>query len=398
MPRRSAFSDQLASKTRRNRLAIRPKPYTEPVREGVLLAYLKTGAGAGRWAVLTRAGSDEQGRAKYVRRVLADADDLSPADGSNVLAYDQAVRAAGERFERAGPITVRQAAAAYLKHMRAAKGERAESDARQKIESRILPALGEVKIADLTKTRVETWHASLVPESADADAERRARDTANRHLSALKAVLNHAFSDEANAIVSDTAWRRVKPFRKVGRAREDHFTAAQVRALIAATDDERFADLVAALFLTGARYGDLAACDVRHLDGDVLTIPSGKTGGRIVQLNDEAARLLARVAGKRAPGEPLFTRNEAGERWGTSHQHRPMKKALKAAGLPASASVYTMRHSHISRSIEAGVPVTIIAENCGTSVRMIEVNYAKALANARRKLLAKAGPALRLAA
>ena len=99
MPRRSEFSDQLSSKTRRNRLALRAKPYTEAVREGVLLGYLKTGAGAGRWAVLVRAGSDEQGRAKYARRALAVADDLSAADGSAVLSYDQAVRAAGERFE-----------------------------------------------------------------------------------------------------------------------------------------------------------------------------------------------------------------------------------------------------------------------------------------------------------
>jgi hypothetical protein len=60
-----------------------------------------------------------------------------------------------------------------------------------------------------------------------------------------------------------------------------------------------------------------------------------------------------------------------------------MKRALKAAGLPSAASVCTLRHSHISRSIEAAVPLTIIAENCGTSVRMIEVNNAKTLARAQ---------------
>jgi integrase len=135
---------------------------------------------------------------------------------------------------------------------------------------------------------------------------------------------------------------------------------------------------------------------VRHVDGDTLTVPAGKTGARIVTLTDEGATFLAKVAGKRAPGEPLFVRTDDGTRWGKSEQHRPMKRALKAAGLPASASVYSLRHSHISRAIESGVPLTLIAENCGTSVRMIELSYAKVLAATRRKLIQKAGPALRL--
>lgn len=397
MPRRSEYHDQLGSKTRRAKLPVRRKPYTEPIREGVLLGYRKTGPGAGRWFVLTRNGTDATGVAKYARRWLAIADDLQPANGRTILDHAQATRAAGEKFERAGPITVREAAQDYLKQQRAAKGERAAADAKQKLDSKVLPALGDAKVADLTKSRIEQWHAALVVQDADdPDAERRSRDSANRLLTTLRAVLNHAFADEANHIPTDVPWRRVKPFRNVGRAREDHFNATQVRALIAQAGDAHFADLVAGLFLTGARYGELVACDVRHLDGDTLMVPSGKTGARVVTLNDEAARLLKRLAGKRAPGEPLFARNDEGERWGKSHQHRPMKKALKAAGLPATASIYTLRHSHISRAIEAGVPVTLIAENTGTSVRMIEVNYAKALASVRRKLLAKAGPALRL--
>ena len=94
---------------------------------------------------------------------------------------------------------MREAAADYLKRMRAAKGERAEADARQKLDSRVLPVLGDVKVADLTKGRIEAVASvARAAEPAEPDAERRARDTANRMLSALKAVLNHAFGDEAN--------------------------------------------------------------------------------------------------------------------------------------------------------------------------------------------------------
>jgi integrase len=73
-----------------------------------------------------------------------------------------------------------------------------------------------------------------------------------------------------------------------------------------------------------------------------------------------------------------------------------MRAAVKAANFPASASVYTLRHSCISRQIEAGVPLTIVATNTGTSVRMIEQTYGKHLTHVRRELRERANPALRV--
>jgi integrase len=73
-----------------------------------------------------------------------------------------------------------------------------------------------------------------------------------------------------------------------------------------------------------------------------------------------------------------------------------MKAALKAAELPASASMYTIRHTYISRAIERGMPLTLIAENVGTSVRMIEQNYGKFIAHTRLDLIEKTAPVLRV--
>jgi integrase len=64
-----------------------------------------------------------------------------------------------------------------------------------------------------------------------------------------------------------------------------------------------------------------------------------------------------------------------------------MRDALEKAGLDPAGTFYALRHSHISRAIEGGVPLTVVAENCGTSVRMIETNYAKSLANRRREFI-----------
>ena len=64
------------------------------------------------------------------------------------------------------------------------------------------------------------------------------------------------------------------------------------------------------------------------------------------------------------------------------------------AGLDPEGTFYALRHSYISRAIEAGMPLNVLAENCGTSVRMIEKTYAKVLANKRREFIASGSPRL----
>jgi integrase len=71
-----------------------------------------------------------------------------------------------------------------------------------------------------------------------------------------------------------------------------------------------------------------------------------------------------------------------------------MKHALKKARLPADGSLYALRHTYVSRAIEGGVPLNIIADNCGTSVRMIEKTYAKILAENRRDFIERGAPSL----
>ena len=69
-----------------------------------------------------------------------------------------------------------------------------------------------------------------------------------------------------------------------------------------------------------------------------------------------------------AADEFLFLRCD-GQRWKKSDQTRPFKGALSAAALPGNGSIYALRHTYISFAIEGGVPRTVIAKNCWTSVR-----------------------------
>lgn len=390
MPRQA--KTDLRTKTARLRLPVREQPYFTQAGPNLTLGYRRKGAGPGAWLI-------REGKAPHYRyATFATADDLGPADGRDVLTFEQAMRqATSPALPTAAPITVRQAVEAYLTVL-AGRSDHAK-EARQRAEKWILPTLGRYRVDRLTKRQIEEWHAGMVREDADdPEAKRRSQDTANRHLTILRAALNSAFADDANNIPSDSAWRRVKAFRAVAGARSDHFDAAQVRKLIAeaAKFDKPFANLCEAAFLTGARYGELAACNVAHFDEQraVLAIPDGKTGSRPVTLSAEGVAFFKRMANKRPAAAILLPRAD-GDRWGKSEQHRPFKRAAAAAGLPASASFYALRHSHISRAIEAGMPLSLVAENCGTSLLMIQRNYAKVLAGIRRDTVNATAPRLR---
>ena len=67
-----------------------------------------------------------------------------------------------------------------------------------------------------------------------------------------------------------------------------------------------------------------------------------------------------------------------------------------AAGLPKKGSIYALRHTYISHAIEGEVPLTVIAKNCGTSVRMIEKTYSKLLASKEQGFIEKGMPSLNI--
>ncbi len=391
----SARAPKLETRANRLKLPVAKKPNYVRIAPGISLGYRRN-ATAETWVVRVASGDGNA----WTKRV-GTADDLDESDAETILTFWEAqaqaktvARGDHEGSTRKAPLTVERAAVAYLGNLEA-RNQRTANDARLRLNRLFLPRFGATHIADLTRTALEAWRDGLVGVSGDAEQRRKSQDTANRVLSIVKALLNHAVGDPANALSNDSAWRLVRPFQRVGRAREVHFESAEVLRLLEASDDAAFRDLLTAGFLTGARCGELAACLVRHFDleAESLRVPSGKTGARTVILQPEAVAFFARIAGTRAKDEPLLTRADGGA-WGPSHQVRPMKRALTGAGLDSGGTFYALRHSYISRAIEAGVPLNVVAENCGTSVRMIETTYAKVLAGKRREFIARGAPRL----
>ena len=388
---RTAMDYDTRTKTARARLAPRPKAYFRQIATGKTLGYIRRGGAAGAWVVCELSG----GRRKT--RILGEADDVARADGIDILSFEQVLQKVTQPLAAVsvGRLTVREALARYFVAF-AARSKHAKI-MEQWANLRIISTLGNHRVDRLSKTQIEAWLAGLVRDDPDdPDAKRRSQDTANRILSILKAALNEAFADDHNGLPSDSAWRRVKPYRNVGGVRQEHFESAQVRILVAkaATFDRRFADLIEVAYLTGARLGELASANVCDFDADNGALHvTGKTGPRTVALTNESVGVLRRIAAKRPAAAPLLPRAD-GERWRNT-QFRPMQRALALAELPLAASFYTLRHSYISRAIEGGMPLSLVAENCGTSLLMIQKNYAKVLARTRRDVIEETSPKLR---
>ena len=155
----------------------------------------------------------------------------------------------------------------------------------------------------------------------DEDARRARKATANRILTMLKAALNRTF--QADRVSSDSAWRKVKPFKRVDEAVARYLSAAEARQLVRACPED-FRKLVQAALLTGCRYSELARlkCANFNSDSGTLVIRLSKRKIRHVVLTDEAKRSFADWTKDKNAGDHVFLRADSNV-WRPSHQKRP---------------------------------------------------------------------------
>ena len=359
----------LTTKTSRKRLAPRSSAYAQILAEGRALAYRKRTAGhPGRWLLRT-ARLDDAG---YSFEVLGTADDVAEADGREVLTYTQALAAAlGRRTADPNKITVADALDAWARHKsRTASTEKRRLDI-DNAARRIAAAFPKRALRSITTRDIHAWRDAIADRAGDP---RSRRATADREMATLKAALTMAA--DLHGYERPRAWTAAKKFPK-----GDSFGARMLilceeqEAAWIATGRPDVAELLTALQMTGARFGEIAAADVGDLEGDRLTL-TGKSGTRTITLSPDKAAWFAERAAGRPPAAPLIARRD-GERWPDGAHMKPLATAAKAAGLPDRVTSYALRHGFISRALSRGVPVLAVAQHCGTSAEMIEATYAK---------------------
>jgi integrase len=382
-------------KTKAGRAKLEPRkdsPYYERHGAAALGFRCTAAGGEGTWMARVYEGG------KYHYQPLGRFDDYREAVKA-LEAWMDARKAAAQAgvSVSAAQMTVADACRGYLAEFARKKGEGQQHRYAQNIlelkvvgrpaakrKTAVEPhAIAGVRLADLTKPQFTAWRDGLLPVT-EAKAARPQRATAARHFKALVAVLNWTHQ---NALIgTDVAWRGVKNFANVqASADESHIylTPAQRAALLSACDGT-LRDFVELLALIGARPVELFRATVADFDARTGTLnlwdEKGKTGRRVRAVPLAALKagdLVKRLAKNKLPAAPLF------DHGGDSQFYlRPFKAAATAAGLPAEATAYCLRHSFITDAVGAGVPLLTVARTVGTSVAQIEKTYAKNLPDA----------------
>jgi len=365
----------LSSSKKRAKLPVRKEPYWQKIDRGISLGYRRNEI-SGTWIVRYWVHSG-----KRIEKTIGDS--TSEYQSALSLALKQA-----SAPSHTPEIKLQEVFKAYLAYVSEQCAQSTARDTAYRIKAHILPSLGGIRLKRLTTKQLIDWRSDLLKGKTDPEELRRAKDTANRVTTILKAALNRAF--QQGLCESDSSWRRLKPYPMTGRSREGFLTEEQASKLVAYSEG-RLKDLVSAALLTGCRFGELQAlkgCDFDPLN-TCIHIRRGKTGPRQVFLTKEGAKFFANLTPKRHDA-PLLV-NQDHEPWTKAQQARALRKALKVSGLP-QITFYELRHTYASIALERGINHQILAENMGTSIRMLEKHYGKFMQDARKAQIAAHGP------
>ncbi|KAA9394780.1 site-specific integrase [Kocuria coralli] len=241
----------------------------------------------------------------------------------------------------------------------------------------ITSVLGSIPVDTLTRRDAAAWLNGLSLSS---------KSKKNIH-SILSAALSTAMSEK---LITENVARGLKPPR--AERREPVFLTEIETDLIMSTLPRHYQPFISLLLDTGLRWGEAAALEVRDItftgEGDelrgVVSVtkawrdsptgrvkgpPKTKRGRRNVTMPKALTATIhdhIQTSGK-APSDALFT-NTAGSTILASGFHediwRPTMKTLEHK-LRRRPWVHDLRHTHASRLIAAGVPLTVIQRRLG---------------------------------
>ncbi len=287
-------------------------------------------------------------------------------------AWKEAVRAGGDpsaerQAARQAP-TVADLAADYLqRHALPNKRPASVRNDRSMLDRLILPRLGKMKVAAVTRRDIEAIHGGL-----------RAKPyLANRVLALLSKMFN---------LAAAWGWRDGNPARGIPRYHEDRrqrwLSADELARLWAALEahpSRWAANAVKLLVLTGARRGEVlsATWGEFNLDRGVWTKPSHHTKQKRTEHVPLSGPTIALLAALRAEAEAdqayLFPGNAPGKPVGDIKTF--WRHVCRDAGLE-SVRLHDLRHTYASSLVSRGVSLHIVGRLLGHTQPQTTARYA----------------------
>ena len=159
-----------------------------------------------------------------------------------------------------------------------------------------------------------------------------------------------------------------------------YLTPAERRRIIKSADSDE-SSWVRLCCNTPLRPGDWHDRRVKHFDPKAGTLfVQSKTNPRHVKLSSEMVALLKECSKSKLPNALLYTVNNDGTTmWDKYAWNDSIKRLAKEAEIQGVVCLYDLRHSTINELLEAGLSATQTAIIAGTSIKMIDENYKKAI-------------------
>lgn len=238
---------------------------------------------------------------------------------------------------------------------------------RQQIAGEILPALGRLKVADVSFADIDGLHRAIT---------KRGRPyRANRVIALLSRIFSMAIRWHMR---SDNPCKGIE--RNQEHQRRRYLDAAELARLtkaLAGYRDQQSANIVRLLLLTGARRGEVLAMKWKDLDLNtgVWNKPGATTKQKIqhtIPLSEAARRLLLSIHQEASAGaEWVFPANDSGPR-------RDVKDAWAALCRTANihgARLHDLRHTYASVLASAGLSLPVIGALLGHATPVTTARY-----------------------
>lgn len=282
--------------------------------------------------------------------------------------------------ERVAP-TIATLAKRYLSEHASRKRPRGTQEDISLLRQLILPKLGVHRVAAIRRSEIESFHREI---------SKATPIRANRALSLLSMMFNLAIGWE---IRPDNPCKGVE--RNPENKRERYLTPVELGRLVvamAAHPNQRSANIIRLLLLTGARRGEVlgATWDQFDLVDGIWVKPAATTKqGKLhrIPLSAPARQLLSEMKAQ-AIGPVLFS-GRAGKTQQTDLK-RFWASVCKAADIKG-VRVHDLRHSYASYLASAGLSLPVIGALLGHSSPVTTQRYAHLLDDPLRQATERVG-------
>lgn len=277
---------------------------------------------------------------------------------------------AGDRKERREAVTVRELADRFdREHIQVRVKESTAKEYRRNLNRFILPALGRLRVAEVSRSDVAKFHHDL----------RHIPYQANRNIEVISKMFSLA---EMWGLRPDGSNPR-RHIRKYPEAKRERFLSpAELKRLgevlgeMAAERIEHPSAVIAVrmLVLTGCRLNEIMKLRWEHVDlqAGVLRLPDSKTGAKTVQLGQAALDVLAAISPQ------IFNPYViAGTLPGKSLSDlQPFWRRVRARAGLKDVRIHDLRHTFASVAVAAGQGLPMIGKLLGHSQVQTTARYA----------------------